>query len=106
MLGLLIGLAVILALLFSGRRFLLRRRLVRLMSRLPGGRPESALSVASFDEIDEQIRARRCPCGGRYDLLGEGSRAVAHTRLRVVRVECGTCENETSIYFDVSGLFH
>ena len=106
MIGFLITAALLLALAFSARRLWLRRRLTRLMSLLPGGRPDSALTVESFDEIDEQIRARRCPCGGRYEVLGEGSRAVHASRLRVVRVECGTCENEASVYFDVTGLFH
>jgi hypothetical protein len=104
--GFLLTAALLLALAFSARRLWLRRRLARLMSRLPGGRPDSALSVGSFDEIDEQIRTRRCPCGGRYEVRGEGSRAVEASRLRVVRVECGTCENEASVYFDVTGLFH
>jgi hypothetical protein len=106
MTGLAITIALLLALAFSARRLLRRRRLARLMSHLPGGRADSALSVGSFEEIDEQIRARRCPCGGRYEVRGEGSRAVRASRLRVVRVECGTCENQASVYFDVTGLFH
>ena len=106
MLGTAIALALILALAFSARRLLLRRRYARLMRRLPGGSITNALQVKSFDEIDEQIQARRCPCGGRYGVRGEGSRAVNQQRLRIVRVECGTCERETSIHFDVTGLFH
>jgi hypothetical protein len=106
MIGLLLTLALLLALAFSARRLWLRRRLARLLGSLPGGRANSALTVRSFDEIDDQIRARRCPCGGRYEVRGEGSRAVRASRLRVVHVECGTCENEASVYFDVTGLFH
>jgi hypothetical protein len=106
MLGLAITVALLVALAFAGRRFWLRRRLARLLSKVPGGRPENAVSVASFDDIDEQIRVRRCPCGGRYEVRGEGSRAVRSSRLRVVHVECGACERETSVYFDVTGLFH
>jgi hypothetical protein len=106
MLGLLIAIALLIALAFSARRLYLRRRFVRLMGRLPGGRPDNAVAVDSFDDIDDHIRARRCPCGGRYEVLGEGSRARGDARLRVLRIECGTCERETSVYFDVTSLFH
>jgi hypothetical protein len=106
MLGFAIALALLLALAFSGRRLMRRRRLARLMSQLPGGHASNAMQVDSFEDIDEKIRARRCPCGGRYDVLGEGSRSLGARRLRIVRVECGTCENEATIHFDVTELFH
>jgi hypothetical protein len=62
--------------------------------------------VESFGDIDEHVRARRCPCGGRYEVQGEGSRSHSHVRLRIVRLECRVCEREAEVYFDVTGLFH
>ena len=106
MLGLAIAIALILALVFSARRVEKRRRLARLMLELPGAQPDSALPVGSFDDIDEELRRRRCPCGGAYDVLGEGSRAEGDRRLRFMRVECDMCERETIVFFDVSTLFH
>ena len=106
MLGLFIAIALLLALAFSGRRVWLRRRLVRLMRALPGGKPESAIVIDSFSDIDDHVRGRRCACGGRFDVLGEGTHVVERTRLRVIRLECGTCERETEMYFDVTRLFH
>jgi len=106
MLGFFIAIALLLALGFSARRLWLRRRLLRLMRALPGGTPENAIVVASFAEIDDHVRARRCACGGRVEVLGEGSRALERTRLRVIHVECGICERRAEMYFDVTGLFH
>ena len=106
MLGFFIAIALLLALAFSARRVWLRRRLVRLMRALPGGKPESAIAIWSFGDVDDHVRARRCACGGRFDVLGEGSRVVERARLRVVRLECGTCERKTEMYFDVTGMFH
>ena len=106
MLGLAIAIALVVALAFSARRLSRKRRLARLMSQLPGGHARNALHVVSFEDIDERIRARRCPCGGRYEVRGEGSRVFREKRLRVVRVECVTCENEASVHFDVTELFH
>jgi hypothetical protein len=106
MLGLAIAIALVVALAFSARRLGRKRRLARLMGQLPGGQPRNALEVDSFEDIDEKIRTRRCPCGGRYEVRGEGSRMFAGKRLRVVRVECTACENEASVHFDVTELFH
>jgi len=106
MLGFFIALALLLALAFSARRVWLRRRLGGLMRALPGGTPDLAVTVSSFSEIDDHVRGRRCPCGGRYEVLGEGSRVHEGVRLRLLRLECGICERETEIYFDVTGLFH
>ena len=106
MLTLAIAIALLVALAFSARRLWRRRRLARLLGQLPGGSTRNALSVGSFEEIDDKIRARRCPCGGRYEVRGEGSRQLGDRRLRVVRVECGICENDANVHFDVTELFH
>lgn len=65
----------------------------------------TALEVDSFDEVDEHIHARECPCGGRYSIRGEGTRVIGVQRYRVVRVECMRCERDASVYFDVTQLF-
>lgn len=64
------------------------------------------MTVSSFAEIDDHLRERRCACGGRYDVLGERSCTRADRRLRMVRAECGICEREAELYFDVTELFH
>jgi len=105
MLGIAITVALLLALVFSGRRFWRRRLLARRMARLPGGSVATALEVDSFDDVDEHIHARECPCGGRYAVRGEGTRVEGDRRYRVVRVECMRCERDASVYFEVTRLF-
>jgi len=67
------------------------------------GRSEAAaIPIRDYGEIDDVVRSQRCRCGGRFAIRGEGSR---HS-LRVVRVECHTCEREREIYFDVAEVRH
>ncbi len=106
MTGLLIGLALIIALAVTGWRATRRLRLRARLQALPGGSAETAMVVSSFADIEEEIRRRRCHCGGRYDAYGEGSREAAGKRLRAVHVVGRFCEKQSSIHFDVSRLFH
>ena len=106
MLGLAITIALLLALAFSGRRTYLRYRLRRLMRSVPGGEARNAVRVRSFADINAEVGARRCACGGRYQVRGEGSRTHEGRRLRVLSVECSSCERESELYFDVTELFH
>lgn len=106
MLGLAITVALLLALAFSGRRLWLRRRFARLLASVEGGAPHNAVRVDSFGDIDDEVRERRCPCGGRYEVHGEGSREHGGRRLRVLRVECSSCERRGEMFFDVTELFH
>jgi hypothetical protein len=106
MTGLLLTLALIIALAFSAWRWWRRRKLDRRLRALPGGSAATAIAVASFDEIDEEVRRRRCPCGGRHDVHGEGAETDNGRSLRIVQVECRFCERRSRIYFDVSRLFH
>jgi hypothetical protein len=104
--GLLIGLALAVALGVTGRRWWRRRRLRGKLLALPAMQPDTAMPVADFDEIEREVVRRRCPCGGRFDNKGESSKAHGDKRLRVVRLECRFCEERSRIYFDVSGMFH
>jgi len=61
---------------------------------------------ATASEIDAALRARRCICGGFLSSLGERSARDGDRVLRVVRAECGRCENEQTVYFDTSVLVH
>jgi len=106
MIGLLLGAAVLTAVGFSAWRWLRRARVARRMRALPGGSAATAIVVTSFDQIDAEIRRRRCPCGGRNDAHGEGTKAEGGRSLRVVRLECRFCERRAALYFDVSRLFH
>ena len=72
---------------------------------MPGGSLATALAVESFEDIDDHLRRRECPCGGLYEVRGEGARVEGDARLRLVRVECMRCERNFAIYFDVTRLF-
>jgi len=100
------GIALLIALAFSGRRAYRRLRLRRALVALPGARADNAIVATGFDEIDEETRRRHCPCGGRYHVNGESTREDGGRRLRVVRLECRFCEQRIRLYFDISGLFH
>jgi hypothetical protein len=105
-LGLFLTLALVLALAFAGHRWQRRARMRRRLAALPGGSVETALAAESFSAIDEEIRRRRCPCGGRFDAYGEGSREDGGSRLRVISIECRFCERQSRVFFDVTGLYH
>lgn len=104
--GIALTLALLIALAVAGWRVVRRLRLRRRLAALPGARPENAVSVGDFEEIDEEIRRRRCVCGGRYDSHGESSFESGSQRLRVAALECRMCERRTRVYFDVSSIYH
>lgn len=104
--GLALTIALLLAIGFSGYRFLGRRSLVRRQQRLPGGSMETALPVSSFDEIDGELVRRRCHCGGRYDRHGEGPVGGPGAMVRAVAVECRRCEERSRVYFDLVAVYH
>ena len=72
----------------------------------PGSSPDRSISVRSFAEIDAVLDARACPCGGRYERTGEGTREARGRRYRVARVVCGSCEEGLEVFFDTTGLLH
>jgi hypothetical protein len=104
--GFLIAAALVVALGVTGRRWWRRRRLRRKLLALPAMRPETAMLVSDFSEIEAEVTRRRCPCGGRFDHKGESSKRSGDKQLRVVRLECRFCEERSRIYFDVSRMFH
>jgi hypothetical protein len=104
--GLALTTALLLALAAAGLRVLRRRRVCAAAATLPGARPDTAIRVRDFAEIDAALRARRCICGGFLTSLGERSARDGDRVLRVVRAECGRCEDEQTVYFDTSTLLH
>jgi hypothetical protein len=72
----------------------------------PGARPETALAVHDFGDIDMACRAQVCECGGLFAERGEGPVEFAGRPLRTVTLECGRCERQRRLYFDLSELRH
>ena len=106
MISLLLALAVIAAgVALATRRLSLaaRRRLVR---EGPGSSPDRSIQVRSFAEMDTALDARACPCGGRYDRTGEGTRQSAGRRYRVARLVCRACEAGQEVFFDTTDVLH
>jgi hypothetical protein len=101
--GLLLGLAVLAAVIAAGVRRWQRTRVAR---RRPGATIHRPVTVRSFDEIDTALQGRTCWCGGFFVLSGETSRAVGDRRFRVARLVCNECERDELMYFDVTTVFH
>jgi len=104
--GLALALALIAALGVTAWRRVRRVRLQRALAALPGGSAASAVAVETFAGIDEHMRLRQCPCGGRLDLLGERTDPQGQRVLRVVRAECRNCERIQQVWFDASRAYH
>lgn len=72
----------------------------------PGATIENPICVGSFDAIEETIEARVCgACGGRLINLGESSAREGEQLFRVVRLECGDCEERGWIHFNVTQAY-
>jgi hypothetical protein len=100
---LLLGLAVLAAVMALGVR---RARRSRATRRRPGATIHRPVAVQRFDEIDAAIQGRVCWCGGVFVESGETSRAVRERRFRIVRLVCSQCERDELMYFDVTAVFH
>jgi hypothetical protein len=94
-----LGLAVLLAVLIVGWR---KARTWRREATRPGRSEASPIAVADYGEIDAALLREHCQCGDRFSIRGEGSRG----QLRVVHLECHTCERERVVYFDVRDVRH
>lgn len=103
MIGLIIGIAVLAAVIAVGVR---RFQRVRADRRRPGATIHLPVAVTSFDEIDAAVQGRTCWCGGSLVLAGETSRSVNERRYRIVRLVCNECERDQLMYFDVTAVFH
>ena len=68
----------------------------------PGTSPDSALRARSYDDIDSTVRTRRCHCGTRLRLSGEGAREEGARRYRIARLACDECEESLVLWFDVT----
>jgi hypothetical protein len=101
--GLLIGIAVLAAVLAAGMRRYQRARAAR---RRPGATIHMPVTVSSFDEIDAVVQGRTCWCGGFLAVAGETSRAAGERRFRIARLVCNQCERDELMYFDVTAVFH
>lgn len=103
MISLLLGLAVLAAVIAVGVRRIQRARATR---RRRGATIHRPVTVSRFDEIDAAIQDRVCWCGGAFVEAGETSRLVRERRFRVVRLVCNQCERDELMYFDVTAVFH
>jgi len=101
--GLLLGLAVLAAVVAVGVRRWQRTRAAR---HRPGATIHRPVAVRSFDEIDAAVQGRTCWCGGFFVLSGETSRTVGNRRFRVARLVCNQCERDELMYFDVTAVFN
>jgi hypothetical protein len=101
--GLLLGLAVLAAVISVGVRRWQRRRAQR---RRPGATIYRPLAISRFDEIDMAVLGRTCWCGGTFAVAGETSRLIGERRFRIARLVCNDCERDELMYFDVTSVFH
>lgn len=103
MIGLILGIAVLAAVVAVGVRRFQRTRAAR---RRPGATIHLPVAVSSFDAIDAAVEGRTCWCGGSMLVAGETSRTVGERRLRIARLVCAQCERDELMYFDVTAVFH
>ena len=68
----------------------------------PGTAVASAIPARSYADIDDTVRVRRCHCGPRLRLSGEGARDEGTRRYRIARLACDECEETSVLYFDVT----
>jgi hypothetical protein len=106
MIGVILTLALLVALAASARRIQKRRRIAAVASSLPGASAESAIRLVDVGDLDTALRNRRCICGGFLQSLGERSEPFEGRVLRVVRAECGRCEKIQFVYFETATLIH
>jgi hypothetical protein len=106
MTGLLIALALLLALAAMALRRAARWRRRLALRGAPGSSPDRSIRVRSFDEIDAVLGQRVCPCGRRFALAGEGTRVQDGRRYRVSRLTCERCDVEQQVFFDTTELLH
>ena len=75
-------------------------------SQFPGRNPNEPIDIERFDAIDVFVRKQRCFCGGIPDVVSEGSKTIGRENLRVVRADCGECEEELYFFFKVGEMLH
>jgi len=104
--SLFLAIAVIVAVIAVATRRLSLAGRNRLVREGPGSSEEYSIPVRSFAEMDASLDARVCPCGGRYERTGEGTREAGGRRYRVSRLVCRTCEQGLVVFFDTTDVLH
>ena len=72
----------------------------------PGSSPNRSIPVRSFADMDAALAVRACPCGGRYERTGEGTRQADGRRYRVASLVCRVCEEGQEVFFDTTDVLH
>ncbi len=103
MIGLLLGIAVLAAVLAVAWRRLQKSRAAQ---RRPGATIYRPVYVTRFDQIDAAVQGRTCRCGATLAVAGEASRVVGDRRFRIARLVCLDCDRDELMYFDVTAVFH
>jgi|SRR5215813_11430844 len=106
MIGFVLAVTVIVAVAAVALRRLRRARLRRAARSRAGASADLAIHVRSYGEIDDHLERRWCSCGGYLARTGEGSRAVAGRRFRIVRLVCQECERGDEVFFDTTDVVH
>lgn len=106
MTGLVLGLAVLVAVAAVGWRRLARARLRQAAAHQPGASLELAIPIRAFGEIEDHLAHRWCHCGGYLERRGEGPRETGGRRYRIVRLVCQECESPSEVYFDTTEILH
>jgi hypothetical protein len=106
LISLLMGLAIIAAVVAMARRRWHRAWLRREAGRRAGATAELAIPVRSYAEMDEPLAERWCACGGYLERLGEGTREEGGRRYRIARLRCQECERVDEVFFDTTDLLH
>lgn len=102
----LFSVAVVAALLTFATRALRRRRFESGREERPGFTPGRAIPIQRFDEIAQWVNDTPCRDGSRPVIVSEGGVQFEGRSMRVVHVECESCADAFSLYFDLSGLLN
>jgi hypothetical protein len=105
-LGVLIGLAVLVAVAAVAARRVRGWRLDRADAERAGASAERAVYIRSFTEMDDHLSGMWCRCGGYLERVGEGSREESGRRFRVARLVCQECERPREVFFETTDLVH
>ena len=72
----------------------------------PGRNHHEPIEIERFDEMDYFVRRQKCFCNGSLEVVSEGSKTIDGQNLRVIRADCGECEEELYFFFKMNQLLH
>ena len=98
--------AIALVLITLGARRKKKTNTKAIWAQFPGRNAKDPIDIQRFDAIDEFVRRQRCFCGGIPDVVSEGSKMIGNENLRVVRADCGECEEELYFFFRLEEMLH